>query len=59
MFDIEAAFFNAEVDTDLYIEMLEGLLAEYLDCGNTSVEDLVIRLKRAQNGLELVQNPRL
>ena len=41
MVDVEAAFFNAEVDTDVYIEMPEGL-SEYLDSLNKSVGDSVI-----------------
>ena len=56
MVDVEAAFLNAKVDTDVYIEMPEGL-KEYLDSLNKSVEDSVIKLKRAQYGL--VQSPRL
>ena len=56
MVDVEAAFLNAAVDTDVYIEMPEGL-SEYLDSLNKSVGDSVIRLKRAQYGL--VQSPRL
>ena len=56
MVDVEAAFLNAAVDTDVYIEMPEGL-SDYLDSLNKSVGDSVIRLKRAQYGL--VQSPRL
>ena len=56
MVDVEAAFLNAEVDTDVFIEMPEGL-GEYLDSKNKTVRDSVIRLKRAQYGL--VQSPRL
>ena len=56
MVDVEAAFLNALVDTDVYIEMPDGL-SEYLDKSDKSVGDSVIKLKRAQYGL--VQSPRL
>ena len=46
MVDVEAAFLNAEVDTDVFIEMPEGL-EEYLDSKNKTVGDSVIWLKRA------------
>ena len=45
MVDVEAAFLNAKVDTDVYIEMPEGL-KEYLDSLNKSVGDSVIKLKQ-------------
>ena len=44
MVDVEAAFLNAKVDTDVYIEIPEGV-SEYLDSLNKSVGDSVIRLK--------------
>jgi hypothetical protein len=56
MVDVEAAFLNALVDTDIYIEMPEGLL-EYLKSKGISLVDHIIKLKRAQYGL--VQSPRL
>ena len=56
MVDVEAAFLNALVDTDVYIEMPDRL-SEYLDKSDKSVGDSVIKLKRAQYGL--VQSPRL
>jgi hypothetical protein len=56
MVDVEAAFLNALVDTDIYIEMPEGLL-EYLESKGISLVDHIIKLKRAQYGL--VQSPRL
>ena len=56
LIDVEAAFLNAKVDSDIYIEMPEGLkeylLTKGIDHGNS-----VIKLKRAQYGL--VQSPRL
>jgi hypothetical protein len=56
MVDVEAAFLNAPVDTDVFIEMPEGLREYFLSKGK-DVGDVVIKLKRAQYGL--VQSPRL
>jgi hypothetical protein len=56
MVDVEAAFLNAPVDTDVYIEMPEGLREYFLSKGK-DIGDAVIKLKRAQYGL--VQSPRL
>ena len=56
MVDVEAAFLNALVDTDIYIELPEGLL-EYLASKGISLVDHIIKLRRAQYGL--VQSPRL
>ena len=58
MLDVEAAFLNALVDTDVYIEMPEGL-REYQRMQGIELddEDSVIKLRRAQYGL--VQSPRL
>jgi hypothetical protein len=54
--DVEAAFLNALVDNDVYIEFPEGLL-EYLESKGIYLADHIIKLKRAQYGL--VQSPRL
>jgi hypothetical protein len=54
--DVEAAFLNAKVDSDVYIEMPEGL-QEYLKTKGQNIGDSVIKLERAQYGL--VQSPRL
>jgi hypothetical protein len=57
MVDVEAAFLNALVDTDVFIELPEGL-REYLRTQGVELdEDTVIKLLRAQYGL--VQSPRL
>ena len=56
MIDVEAAFLNAMMDTDIYIEMPEGLLEYYLSKGK-DMRDMIIKLRRAQYGL--VQSPRL
>jgi hypothetical protein len=56
LIDVEAAFLNAKVDSDIYIEMPEGL-KEYLLSKGIDHGDAVIKLKRAQYGL--VQSPRL
>ena len=56
MVDVEAAFLNAKVDTDVFIEMPEGL-KEYQYSMGVDLGDTVIKLKRAQYGL--VQSPRL
>ena len=62
MVDVEAAFLNAPVDTDVYIELPEGLreyhLRKYQEVDRFDLrEDMIIRLKRAQYGL--VQSPQL
>jgi hypothetical protein len=62
MVDVEAAFLDAPVDTDVYIELPEGLreyhLRKYQEVDRCDLrEDMIIRLKRAQYGL--VQSPRL
>jgi uncharacterized protein YihD (DUF1040 family) len=61
MVDVEAAFLNAPVDTDVYIELPEGLKAHHLQKYQPvlrfDIYDTIIKLKRAQYGL--VQSPRL
>jgi hypothetical protein len=62
MVDDEAAFLNGPVDTDIYIELPEGLrechLRKYQEVDRFDLrEDMIIRLKRAQYGL--VQSPQL
>jgi len=61
MVDVEAAFLNAPVDTDVYIELPEGLkehhLKKYQPLIKFDIRDTIIKLKRAQYGL--VQSPRL
>jgi Reverse transcriptase (RNA-dependent DNA polymerase) len=57
MIDVEAAFLNAEVDQDIFIEIPEGLCEysqkkEGIELGNS-----VVKVLRAQYGL--VQSPRL
>ncbi|KAI2512112.1 GAG-pre-integrase domain [Fragilaria crotonensis] len=54
--DVEAAFLNALVDSDVYIEFPEGLL-EYLESKGIYLADHIIKLKQARYGL--VQSPRL
>jgi hypothetical protein len=56
MIDVEAAFLNALMDTDIFIELPEGLLEYYLSKGK-DLRGMIIRLCRAQYGL--VQSPRL
>ncbi|KAI2505738.1 GAG-pre-integrase domain [Fragilaria crotonensis] len=56
MIDVEAAFLNALLDTDVFIEMPEGLRELLLSQGVT-LGDVIIKLLRAQYGL--VQSPRL
>ena len=57
MVDVEAAFLNALVNTDVFIELPEGL-REYLRTQGVELdEDTVIKILRAQYGL--VQSPRL
>ena len=56
MIDVEAAFLNALMDTDIFIEMPEGLLEYFLSKGK-DMRDMIIKLTRAQYGL--VQSPRL
>jgi hypothetical protein len=57
MVDVEAAFLNAFVNTDVYIELPEGL-REYMQMQGIELDDdTVIKLLRAQYGL--VQSPRL
>ena len=56
MIDVEAAFLNAMMDTDIYIELPEGLL-EYALSKGMDLRGMVIKLRRAQYGL--VQSPRL
>jgi hypothetical protein len=55
MIDVEAAFLNAFLDTDVFIKMPEGLRELLLSQGVT-LGDVIIKL-RAQ--YELVQSPRL
>jgi uncharacterized protein YihD (DUF1040 family) len=61
MVDVEAAFLNALVDTDVYIELPEGLMEHHLKKYHPTLRfdiyDTIIKLKRAQYGL--VQSPRL
>ncbi|KAI2499054.1 Reverse transcriptase (RNA-dependent DNA polymerase) [Fragilaria crotonensis] len=61
MVDVEAAFLNAPVDTDVYIELPEGLkehhLKKYQPLIKFDIRETIIKLKRAQYGL--VQSPRL
>ena len=57
MVDVEAAFLNAHVDTDMYIEQPEGLRKDLWMQGIELDNDTVIKLLRAQYGL--VQSPRL
>ena len=57
LIDVEAAFLNAKVDSDIYIEMPEGLKEYLLLSKGIDHGDDVIKLKRAQYGL--VQSPRL
>ena len=53
--DVEAAFLNGEVDSDMFIELPEGL-APHLFCNKgIDLGDVVIKLRRAQYGL--VQSP--
>ncbi|KAI2489962.1 Reverse transcriptase (RNA-dependent DNA polymerase) [Fragilaria crotonensis] len=56
MLDVEAAFLNAKVDSDIYIEMPEGLY-EYMLSKGIDLSDMIIKLRSAQYGL--VQSPRL
>lgn len=56
MLDVEAAFLNAKVDTDIFIELPEGL-REYMLTKGIDLGDSVIKLRSAQYGL--VQSPRL
>jgi hypothetical protein len=57
MVDVEAAFLNVPVETDVYIELPEGL-RKYQEVDRFDLrEDMIIRLKRAQYGL--VQSPQL
>jgi histone deacetylase 1/2 len=56
MIDVEAAFLNALLDTDIYIELPEGLL-EYALSKGLDLRGMIIKLRRAQYGL--VQSPRL
>ena len=56
MINVEAAFLNALLDTDVFIEMPEGLRELLLSQGVTR-GDVIIKLLRAQYGL--VQSPRL
>ena len=55
--DVEAAFLNAEVDQDIYIEIPEGLREYKQKKEGTDLGDSVVKLLRAQYGL--VQSPRL
>ena len=57
MVDVEAAFLNAHVDTEVYIEMPEGLKQYYQKSKGIDLGDSIIKLDRAQCGL--VQSPRL
>ena len=57
MIDVEAAFLNAEVDSDIFIEMPEGLAPHLFYNKGMDLGDVVIKLRRAQYGL--VQSPRL
>ncbi len=54
--DVDAAFLNAKVDSNVYIEMPEGL-QEYLKTEGQNIGDSVIKLERVQYGL--VQSPRM
>ena len=56
MVDVEAAFLNAMVDQDIFIEMPEGLY-EYFLAKGIDMAGKVIKLRCAQYGL--VQSPRL
>ena len=56
MVDVEAAFLNAMMDADIFIELPEGLLEFYLSKGK-DLRGMIIKLRRAQYGL--VQSPRL
>ena len=56
MLDVEAAFLNALMDQDIFIELPEGLL-EYLLSKGKDLRDFIIKLRSAQYGL--VQSPRL
>jgi hypothetical protein len=47
LIDVEVAFLNVLVDTDIYIRMPDGL-GDYLDKSDRCVGDSVIKLKRAQ-----------
>jgi hypothetical protein len=61
MVDVEAAFLNAPVDTDVYIELPEGLkehhLKKYQPLIKFDIRETIIKLKQAQYGL--VQSPGL
>jgi hypothetical protein len=56
MIDVEAAFLNALMDQDIFIELPEGLLEYFLSKGK-DLRDFIIKLRSAQYGL--VQSPRL
>ena len=56
MINVKAAFLNALLDTDVFIEIPEGLRELLLSQGVT-LRDVIIKLLRAQYGL--VQSPRL
>ena len=56
MIDVEAAFLNAKVDTDVFIDMSQGLHLYQLTRG-IDLGDSIIKLRRAQYGL--VQSPRI
>jgi len=55
--DVEAAFLNAVVDQDIYIEIPEVLREYKQKKEGTDLGDSVVKLLRAQYGL--VQSPRL
>ena len=57
MIDVEAAFLNAEVDQDIFIEIPEGLREYCQKKEGMELGDSVVKLLRAQYGL--VQSPRL
>ena len=50
MIDVEAAFLNALLDTDVFIKMPEGL-RELLPSQGVNLGDVIIKLLRAQYGL--------
>ena len=57
MIDVEAAFLNAEVDQDMFIEIPEGLREYCQKKEGMELGDSVVKLLRAQYGF--VQSPRL